>query len=62
MEDKTIAIYCIIDDILKAIDHYEDKRTTMNDAMIITIAIISSMFFSGNYEKGREYVKDIGQT
>ncbi len=22
MEDKTIAIYCIIDDILKAIDHF----------------------------------------
>jgi len=58
MEDKTIAIYCIIDDILKAMNYYEDKRRNMNDAMVITIAIISSLFFSGNYEKGRKYMKD----
>jgi len=50
MEDKTIAIYSIIKDILKAIGHYEDKRRDMSDAEVITTAIVSTMFFSGNYE------------
>lgn len=60
MEDKTIAIYCIIEDILKAIGHYEDKRRIMSDAEIITTAIISAMFFSGNYEKARNFMVDTG--
>jgi hypothetical protein len=40
MVDKTTAIYIIIDDILKAIEHYEDKRRTMTDTEVITTAII----------------------
>jgi len=35
MVDKTIAVYSIIDDILIAIGHYEDKRRTMNGECII---------------------------
>jgi hypothetical protein len=60
MEDKTIAIYSITEDILKAMNHYEDKRREMSDAEVITTAIVSAMFFSGNYEKGRAYMADTG--
>ena len=60
MEDKAIAIYSIIEDILKAIGHYEDKRRDMSDAEVITTAIVSTMFFSGNYEKGRQFMADTG--
>lgn len=60
MEDKTIAIYSIIEDILKAIGHYEDKRRDMSDAEVITTAIVSTMFFSGNYEKGRQFMAGTG--
>jgi hypothetical protein len=48
MVDKTTAVYSIIDDILKSIKHYEDKRRTMTNTEVITTAIISTMFFSGN--------------
>ena len=60
MEDETIAIYSIIEDILKAIGHYEDKRRDMSDAEVITTAIVSTMFFSGNYEKGRNFMAENG--
>ena len=60
MEDKTIGIYSITEDILKAINHYEDERRTMSDAEVITTAIVSTMFFSGNYEKGRDFMAENG--
>ena len=53
MVNKTTAVYSIIDDILKAIRHYDDKRRTMTDSEVITTAIISTMFFYGNMEKAR---------
>jgi len=51
MVNKTIAIYSIIDDILKAIQYYEDKRRIMTSAEVITTAIVSSLLFSGNMQK-----------
>lgn len=60
MVDKTIAVYSIIDDILIAIGHYEDKRRTMTDAEVITTALISAMFFSGNMEKARSFMSSTG--
>jgi len=60
MVNKTTAIYSIIDDILKAINHYEDKRRIMNDAEVMTTAIISALFFSGNMEKARNFMKSTG--
>ena len=45
MLNKTIAIYAIIDDLLKAIGHGEDARTIMSDAEIITGRIGCSGIF-----------------
>ncbi|QFS43425.1 IS982 family transposase [Nostoc sphaeroides] len=58
MLNKTIAIYAIIDDLLKAIGHDEDCRRDMSDAEIITTAIIAAMFFNGNHSKACSYMKD----
>lgn len=60
MIDKIIAVYSIIDDILKAINHYDDKRRIMTDAQVITTAIVSAMFFSGNMEKARSFMSSTG--
>jgi hypothetical protein len=35
MGNKTTAVYSIINDILKAINHYNDKRRTMTDAIYV---------------------------
>jgi len=39
MCDSTLAIYCFIDDFLKASGHIEDVRTEVTDSEVITIAI-----------------------
>jgi len=33
MDEKIIAIYCLCDDLLKAIHHYEDPQQKMTDAL-----------------------------
>jgi hypothetical protein len=58
MLSETIAIYAIIDDLLKAIAHKEDCRREMSDAEIITTVIIAAMSFNGNHAKACSYMKD----
>ena len=58
MLNKIIAIYAIIDDLLKAIGHREDIRARTSDAEIITTALVAAMFFSGNQTKACAYMKD----
>lgn len=59
MEDSVIAIYCFIDDILKAYrpkqQHHNSK---LSDSEVITILIISGLYFGGNYCDACLYVAD----
>lgn len=57
MIEKSIAIYTIIDDLLKKIGHNEPKNRKTSDAEIITTCLISALYFSGNQEKGICFVK-----
>jgi Transposase DDE domain len=56
-EDKIIAIYCIVDDILKAIGHLEDSRRKVSDSEIITTALVSALYFGGHLDNGRGFMK-----
>src|SRR5690349_16327445 len=60
MLDEIIGIYAISDDILKAIGHRDDSRRQMTDAEILTTALSATLFFHGNQETAREYMKDHG--
>jgi hypothetical protein len=60
MLNETIAIYAIIDDLLKAIGHQDDCRRKMTDAEIITTALVAALFFSGNQVLARAYMRDHG--
>ncbi len=57
---STLAIYCFIDDFLKASGHREDVRTQVSDAEIITIAITAMLHFGGNFEKSRLILYELG--
>jgi len=37
-DSKIIALYCIVDDILKSLHHKEDIRVRVSDAEVITTA------------------------
>jgi hypothetical protein len=56
-EDKIISIFCIVDDILKAIGHKEDTRRRVSDSEVITTALVSALYFGGHLENGRNFMK-----
>jgi len=54
MNDEIIAIYCLCDDILKAMNHQEDSQQQISDAEVMTTAIVATLYYSDNFEKGRK--------
>ena len=42
MIDEIVAIYAIVEDLLKAIGHQEDCRIQMSDAEVITAALVAA--------------------
>ena len=60
MDDKIIAIFCLCDDLLKAMPHQEDCQCQMNDADIMTTAFIAALFFRGNHESARSMLHQYG--
>lgn len=56
MEDQIDFIYCIVDDILKAMNHQEDQQRKMRDAQLITTAIVAMKEFGGNFEKAKRWL------
>jgi hypothetical protein len=59
MENKIIAMFCIIDDILKALNIEDDKRADMKNSEIITTALVSYLYFNLNYTKTLEVLKSL---
>src|SRR5579859_8138166 len=56
MDDALIGIYCMIDDILKALQHKEKNQRKMSDAEVLFTAITAMDLFGGNYERARKYL------
>ncbi|MBK0384562.1 IS982 family transposase, partial [Pedobacter sp. SD-b] len=59
-KDKIISIFCLIDDILKGIEHKEDKRRLVSDSEVILTAIVSSTSFYGNHSSAIQFMKQYG--
>ena len=60
MDDKIIATFCLCDNLLKAMHHREDRQCQMNDAEIMTTALVASLFFRGNHESARAMLRQHG--
>ena len=60
MYDHTLAIYCFIDDLLKAMQHSEDSRSEFSDAEVVTTAIVAMLCFGGNFERARCFLHSSG--
>jgi DDE family transposase len=58
--DHVTALYCITDDLLKAIGHREDTRRTMCDAEVLTAALTAALYFGGNLEHARRFMSATG--
>ena len=60
MNDHIIATFCLCDDLLKAMNRREDPQCHMNDAEIMTTALVAALFFRGNHECARAMLQEQG--
>ena len=60
MDTQIVAVFCLCDDMLKALQHYEDLQTQMKDAEVMTTAITAALNFGGNFEQARKHLKEAG--
>lgn len=60
MDNQIVAVFCLCDDMLKAIHHYEDPQCQMSDAEVMTTAIVAALYFRGNFEHARKLLKAEG--
>lgn len=49
MEENIITIFCLVDDILKAMDVKDDKRAKICNAEVLTMGYMAVRYFHGNY-------------
>ena len=59
-EDKIIALYWIVDDLLKGIDHQEPLNRKVFDREVITTALVAALYFGGHLENATGFMKRTG--
>lgn len=58
MNDFTIAIYCFVDDYLQIAGEKAAAKRKLNDAEVITTALLAARYFGGNMAKARSYMQE----
>lgn len=58
--DKIIALFCFVDDLLKAMHHTEDQRTEVSDAEVLTTALLAAANYGGHLNAARLHMLDYG--
>jgi hypothetical protein len=52
MDDiKIITAYCIMDDVLRHLEHSTHPLAHITDAEVLTVAVVSAMYFHNNHER-----------
>ena len=57
MLEQAIAIFCICDEVIKALNIDDDVQCRMSSSEVMTFAIISATTFSCDYRKTRLITK-----
>ena len=57
MLDEIVAIYAIVEDLLKAIGHQEDCRIQMSDAEVITAALVAARLLGARANRRKTTVR-----
>src|SRR5512143_821651 len=53
VDGQLVALYCLCNDLLKALHQREDQQRHMSDAEVMTIAIVAALHFGGNFARAR---------
>lgn len=60
MNLSIIFVYCLCDDLLKALRHWEDPQCQVSDAEILTSALVAALYFGGNLKLAHEFLHEQG--
>jgi DDE family transposase len=60
MDEKIIAVYCLCDDMVKALYHHEDPQRQMTDAEIMPTALVAAFFLRGHHASARLLCQERG--
>jgi hypothetical protein len=56
MDTQIIVVFCLCADMLKSLQHYEDRQCQMSDAEVMTTAIVAMLYFKGNFRLASQYL------
>lgn len=62
MQDTITTIYCVCDDLLKAMNHHDDRQTRFSSAEVMTVPLVACTFFGGNQALSRRFLHGHGYT
>ncbi len=57
LESKIIALYSIVDDLLKGVHHQEPLNRKVSDSEVITTALVAALYFGGHLDNARGFMK-----
>jgi hypothetical protein len=57
MDEFIVAVYCLCDDLLRALQHHEDPQCTMSDAEVMTTALVAALYFRGNLQQAGDLLR-----
>jgi len=60
MDTQIVVVFCLWDDMLKALHHFEDNQCQMTDAEVMTTAIVAMLYFKGNFRLASQYLYEHG--
>ena len=60
MDTQIVVVFCLCDDMLKALHHFEEDQCHLTDAEVMTTAIVAMLYFKGNFRLASQYLCEHG--
>ena len=62
MQDTILTMYCVCDDVLRALDYQDDPQTRFSAAEVMLVPLVAAAFYGGNMALNRRFLHEHGYT
>ena len=56
MQDTIVTMFCLCDDLLRAIDYRDDAQAKLSSAEVMLVPLVAARYFGGKIESAREFL------
>jgi hypothetical protein len=60
LDDTITTIYCLCDDFLKAMRHFDDPQVRLTTAEVMSVPLVASTFFGANIDQTCRFLREFG--